>query len=109
MHLDGTAHTKIEYLYGKQKFLIPNSRRMFCLPRKTIKPLNSEAKIITGSLSHCRSGKTTAIRRIADRQTGVSRHHGGSIEGSPEIPQTSQYYRIEGLKEWPLIWTPLRR
>ena len=44
--------------------------------------------------------KTTAIRRIALRETSVCRHHGGPIEGIP--PETSrtttQHYRIEGFK-----------
>ena len=31
-------------------------------------------------------GKTKAIRRIAVRETSVSRHHGGPIEGPPENP-----------------------
>ena len=29
------------------------------------------------------------------RDTGVSWHQGGTIEGSPENPRTSQRYRIE--------------
>ena len=38
------------------------------------------------------TGKTTAIRRIAVRETHESRHH----MGAPENPQTiTQYYRIE--------------
>ena len=32
------------------------------------------------------------------RQTGVSRHHGGPIEGPPEIPRTSLHYSTEELK-----------
>ena len=43
--------------------------------------------------------KTTAIRRVAVRETGVSRHHGGPIEGPPETPRKSLYYRIEFSKE----------
>ena len=39
----------------------------------------------------------TAIRRTAVRETGVSRHHGGPIEGPPETPRTSQHYHIEGI------------
>ena len=35
------------------------------------------------------AGKTTAVRLIAVRETGVSRHHGGPIEGPPETPRTS--------------------
>ena len=41
--------------------------------------------------------KTTAIRRAAVRETSVSRHHGGPIEGPPETPRTSQHYHIEGI------------
>ena len=59
--------------------------------------------------SDCRYGKTTAIRLIAVRETGVSRHHGGSFEGPPETPRTSEYYRIEGFKWGPLIGPPLCR
>ena len=33
--------------------------------------------------------KTTAIRRTTVRETSVSRHHGGTIEGPPETPRTS--------------------
>ena len=40
-------------------------------------------------------------RLIAVRETGVSRHQGGPIEGPPEIPRTSLYYRIEGIKGVP--------
>ena len=47
-----------------------------------------------------KSVKTTAIRLIAVQETGVSRHQGGPIEGPPEIPRTSQHYRIE-LLTWP--------
>ena len=32
------------------------------------------------------TGKTTAIRCTAARETGLSRNHGGLIEGSPETP-----------------------
>ena len=39
-------------------------------------------------------------RRSAVRETGVSRHQGSPIEGPPETPRTSQYYRIEGIKGW---------
>ena len=37
------------------------------------------------------------ISRIAVRETGVSRHHRGPIEGLPETPRTSQHYHIEGI------------
>ena len=37
---------------------------------------------------------TTAIRRIAVRETGASRHDGGPIKA----PRTSQHYRIEEIK-----------
>ena len=42
--------------------------------------------------------KTTAIRRAAVRETSVSRHHGGPIEGPPETRRTSLHYRIEWFK-----------
>ena len=41
------------------------------------------------------------IRLIAVRETGVSRHHGGPIEGPPETPRTSQDYHIEGINYFP--------
>ena len=34
-------------------------------------------------------GKTTAIRRIAHRETSISRHHKGLIEGPSETPGTT--------------------
>ena len=42
-----------------------------------------------------RTGKTTAIRRIAVKETSVSRHHGNPIEGLSESRRISQYYRIK--------------
>ena len=36
---------------------------------------------------------------LAVRETSVSRHHGGPIEGPSETPHTSQHYHIEGIKE----------
>ena len=48
---------------------------------------------------HSQSGKTTVIRLTAVRQTNVSRHHGGPINGLPEIPRTSQStILLRGLK-----------
>jgi len=38
---------------------------------------------------------------IAVRETGVSRHQGGTIEGPPETPRTSHHYHIEGIKGVP--------
>ena len=32
------------------------------------------------------------------RETGVSRHQGGPIEGPPETPSTSQHYRTKELE-----------
>ena len=49
--------------------------------------------------------KTATDRLIAVRETGVSRHQGGSIDGPPEIPRTSQHYRIEGIKGIPDLGT----
>ena len=43
------------------------------------------------------SGKTSLIRLIAVRETGVSRHQGGPIEGPPGTPRTSQHYHIGGI------------
>jgi len=37
---------------------------------------------------YVQTGKTTAIRRTAVRETIVSRYHGGSIEGPPETLRT---------------------
>ena len=51
-------------------------------------------------MSQC-TPKTTAIRRAAVRETGVSRYQGGPIEGPPETSRTSQHYRIEGIKGVP--------
>ena len=51
----------------------------------------------------CRSGETTPIRRIAVRENGVSRHHGGVFEGSLKTIRTSQHYRIEGFKGGPQL------
>ena len=45
--------------------------------------------------------KTTAIRRVAVRETGVPQHHGGPIVGPNETPCTSQHYIIEGIKGVP--------
>ena len=45
-----------------------------------------------------RAWKTAPIRRVAVRETGVSRYHGGPIEGPPETPRTPQHYRIKGIK-----------
>ena len=41
--------------------------------------------------------KTTAIRRAAVRETSVSRHHRGTIEGPTETPRTSEHNHIEGI------------
>ena len=38
---------------------------------------------------------------LAVRETGVSRHHGGTIESPPETSRTSQHNRIEGIKGVP--------
>ena len=45
------------------------------------------------------------IRRVAVRGTGVSLFHGGTIEGPPEIPRTSQHYHFEGIKGVPDLGT----
>ena len=43
--------------------------------------------------------KTTTIRRIAVRETGVSRHLRGLIESTLKPLGQSQHYVMEGLKE----------
>jgi len=50
------------------------------------------------NLSLPRLEKKTAIRRIAVRETSVSRYHRGPIEGPPKVPHSSHHYRIEGFK-----------
>ena len=47
------------------------------------------------------TGKTTAIRRIAVRETLICRHKGETIKGPPDILRTAQHYCIEGLKVGP--------
>ena len=42
--------------------------------------------------------KSLPDKLIAVRETGVSRHRGGPIEGPPETPRTPQHYHIEGIK-----------
>ena len=42
--------------------------------------------------------KTATDRLIAVRETGVSRHQGGPIEGPPETPRTSQHYPIKEME-----------
>ena len=37
------------------------------------------------------------VPTFAVRETDVSRHQGGPIEGPPENPRTSQHYHIEGI------------
>ena len=49
--------------------------------------------------------KNVTDRLIAVRETGVSRHQGGQIEGPPETTRTSQHYRIEGIKGVPDLGT----
>ena len=44
------------------------------------------------------TGKATAIRCIAVRETSVSGHPWGPIEGSIETNRTSQHNRDEGFK-----------
>ena len=56
----------------------------------------SFGSISKGKLSG-KTEKTSPIRIIAVRETGVSRHQRGTIKGLPETPRTSQHYHIEGL------------
>ena len=51
-------------------------------------------------MSQC-TPKNNSDQTITVRETGVSRHQGGQIEGPPDSPRTSQYYRIEGIKGVP--------
>ena len=50
--------------------------------------------------------KTVTDKLIAVRETGVSRHQGGPIEGPPETPRTSQRYRIGGFQRGPQSGPP---
>ena len=59
-------------------------------------PIQFERKWNTSFLSVDR--KTATDRLIAVRETSVSRHHAGPIEGHPETLRTSQHYHIEGIK-----------
>ena len=78
--------------------------------------LNQEKKNVTRKLkgiihfifppSVGQFGKTTAIRHIVVRETGVSLHHLVLIECYAESSRTSQYYRIEELKGGPLFERP---
>ena len=54
-------------------------------------------------LLHFLTGNATPMRRIAVRETGVSRHHGGQLE-PPEITRTSQHYCIERFSGDPQLW-----
>ena len=40
------------------------------------------------SSAWCHTGKTTSIRRIAEREAGISRHQGYPIMVTPKIPRT---------------------
>ena len=51
---------------------------------------------IHGMLELCHSGKKATIRRVAVRETGVSRHHGGPIQWPSETPRTPRHYGTEG-------------
>ena len=46
------------------------------------------------------SRKTTAIERTAVRETDVSRHHGGNIEGPLIFQEPSEHYRVEKDLNW---------
>ena len=49
--------------------------------------------------------RNAAMRRTAVRETGVSRHQGGQLGGTPETPRISRHCGIEGFKEG-LNWPP---
>ena len=59
---------------------------------------------INGLITH--AGKTTLIMRIAVRESSVSWHRGGPIEGQPATPHTSQHYRIWRYEEGASISLP---
>ena len=58
-------------------------------------------------LVFCLAGKTTAIRRVAVRETGSSQEYGDSIEGSQETLRTITTLLYSGALGGPLIWPPL--
>ena len=47
------------------------------------------------------TANTATATRTAVRQTGVSRHHGGQIEGPLKALGSSQHYSYEGFEEGP--------
>ena len=55
----------------------------------------------------CLARKTTAIPRIAVRETDISRHHEDLIEGPLKSFGPSEYYGIEGLKGGGLNFTTI--
>ena len=70
-----------------------------------IKPLRCGAHLVASREHPGAHDQTIAIRREAVRETSVSRHHGGPIDGPPETPRASQHYRIEGIKGVPDLGT----
>ena len=65
---------------------------------KTLQELNNE--------SLDQTAKTAPITRVAVRETGVSRHHGGSIVGPREIQRTSHTaFVLRGLR-W-VLWASI--
>ena len=54
-------------------------------------------KGIRNNVFSVRTGKPPPTDLLAVRETGVYRHHGGPIEGTPVTPRTSQHYHIEGI------------
>ena len=55
------------------------------------------------------TGKTTVIRRIAVRETGVSRHHEGTIAGPLKNLGSSQHSIVKMWLRGTLNWFPLCR
>ena len=47
------------------------------------------------------NGESTAIRRVAVRETGISWHHGGPIEGLLKTLGSPEHYHIEVFKGSP--------
>ena len=59
-------------------------------------------------MSQC-APKNNSDQHTAVRETGVSRHHGGPIEGPPETRRTSLHYRMEWFKKRLTHRTPPQR
>ena len=56
--------------------------------------------IVFSVYKNSQTGKTSPIRLIAVRQTGVSRHQGGPIEGPLKPPVHHSTTILRGLRNW---------